>query len=1070
MIRKLLCLYLFCFLISNIKADDIYGGEIYYKQIDSFKYIVTLNIYRNCRSVALNGVNGFVYGGNIKYAMNFRRVSIENISENCGTACQNTNAPSNAGIEKHLFKDTIDFTQAPYDTLMKNNYCEITFGVFTQGWNNGITTINNPNFFIDAMVNICHQKAFIHSPEFSNKPLYQACCNQPLKYNPGILKFEDTDSFSFELAGVLNNYNTNATYNGSYTKAIPMQPFCPPNPGVVNCRPRPNDNWPRGFYYDLIVNDIVFTPTKCDEVGVIKFQVKQWRFNTQTQKMELIGYVNRQMLLIVKTCPDNNPPYFTSNTNTYNIFLGDSFNLNVSTKDDPFLPNQTTLDSTYISWSNNLENASFTYLDSNAREKTAVLKWKASGNPYQITQKYIHLKIIDKQCNVQTSKGVLINVYPKINNIKNTQIKDIKGCNYISLYNELKEDSVTKKSDLDYFYSIKRIEPDNQQLFTSNKQSDKFNYHTSGKYVVTSSIQFKGLNSSQSHFDTVDVEVINPFNTNLTNSLVCNGDSILLGNKNFIDSFTVITWEYPIGNTVSNTNTYLFIQDGKSNILRLKHQNNNCNSFIDFEIFSKANFNISSRDTFICKNKSIHISLKNYSPKAPYKTLWIINSKDSVYRNIYGNLLIDKPTTIKAQYIKNPKCIEEKTIFIQTSELASVNFNFTDSTICQNDSITLKPIYKKSKFPIKKYFWSLNGSYINHNDSQYASSYNQNQIVNVFISDSLDCLSKTASVKIVQWSIPNFILIDSLSCSLYNPYILIKSNDIKNKTKVEWWINGELDTTKQLKYFNSFTQPLKIDVKLYDTANCMNEKTIQTPAIARPKFTFPYTKYCNKQIVSFRPTYTSTKQIVYYNWFANGVNMNYPDKKYLFNLQDSILLKHIVKDDEGCIYHDSIKLKPIIPEVKILGKNLYYHNELVLLEADNDFSTYQWSNNFITNSKTNNFIASDLGPPGEYLIVLNAFHNTDCFASSSIKLSILPVSNINHLSTSPLLIFPNPSNALFTIKTSISGQVEIYNIDGKLLLNTRIHEGENSLNLETFSEGIYFLKFEGKAYKLVLKK
>jgi hypothetical protein len=474
-------------------------------------------------------------------------VSIENISENCGTACQNTNAPSNAGIEKHLFKDTIDFTLAPYDTLFKNSYCEITFGVFTQGWNNGITTINNPNFFIDAMVNICHQKALIHSPEFSNKPLYQACCNQPLRYNPGILKFKDTDSFSFELAGVLNNYNSNATYNGSYTKTIPMTPFCPPNPGVINCRPLTNANPSRGFYFDPLVNDIVFTPKKCDETGVIKFQVKQWRFNTQTQKMELIGYVNTQMLIIVKTCPDNNPPYFTSNTKTYNLCLGDSFKLNISSKDDPFLPNQTTLDSTYISWSNNLDNASFTYLDSNAREKTAVLKWKASGNPYQITQKYIHLKAVDKYCNVQNSKGILIHVYPKIAFKINS--KDIKGCNYYNISTQI-NDTINIPKNFTYKFTVWNKES-NIPITIKSKQNDTFQYFKSGEYIIKYEVKYNNINCSYIQFDTINLQYLGIFENNNSDSIICQNDSLILGNRFFKDSLTSIWWEHPKGKNLT---------------------------------------------------------------------------------------------------------------------------------------------------------------------------------------------------------------------------------------------------------------------------------------------------------------------------------------------------------------------------------------------------------------------------------------------------------------------------------------------------------------------------------------
>ncbi|MEX0595212.1 MAG: T9SS type A sorting domain-containing protein, partial [Candidatus Paceibacterota bacterium] len=154
--------------------------------------------------------------------------------------------------------------------------------------------------------------------------------------------------------------------------------------------------------------------------------------------------------------------------------------------------------------------------------------------------------------------------------------------------------------------------------------------------------------------------------------------------------------------------------------------------------------------------------------------------------------------------------------------------------------------------------------------------------------------------------------------------------------------------------------------------------------------------------------------------------------------------------------------------VKIKGDTIYNHNGYVELEADQVFNSYLWNNN--TTLKTNHFPAKNLGPPGVYIIQLIASYNSNCKDTANVNLTILPSSNINQLNASPLQIFPNPSDAQITIKINKAGPIEIHNINGQLLLNTHIHEGENTLNLENFKPGIYFLKFEGKAYKLVIQK
>ncbi|MDP2174977.1 MAG: T9SS type A sorting domain-containing protein [Bacteroidota bacterium] len=718
--RKLL-LFVLIFLTSKtlLGQSQILGGEIYYKQLDSFKYELIAQIYRDCRGVAINSINGSVYADSIKLPLNFRRISIENISENCGTnTCININAPSSAGgIEKHIFKDTIDFTQAPYDTLLKNNFCEITFGVFTQGWNNAIWTINNPNFFIDAMVNICHQKAFIHSPEFSNKPLFQACCNQPLRYNPGILKFEDTDSFSFELAGVLNNYNTNAVYSWNLTKTIPMAPYCPPNPGVVNCRPLPNAIPPRGFYFDPIVNDIVFTSTNCNGgLGVIKFQVKQWKYNTQTQTMEIVGYVNRQTLIETNTCINNNPPYFSSNTNVYDVCAGDSLIINVASKDDNYSPNQNTYDTTHISWSNNLDNASFTYLDSNAREKIAVLKWKASGNPYQITQKYIHLKIVDKQCNVQTSKGVLINVYPKIAFKINS--KDIKGCNFYEVSTAF-SDSFSLLKNVSYDYKIWYLNNPSKVIKQITKKSDTFHYILSGTYVIRYEINHSFLSCKSIVFDTIYLNHLSVLENRIKDSMVCQNDEIILGNTNMKDSLSTYTWQLPVGKNIVNYNLpYLKIKVNQSKYnLRLIVSNKNCSQSSNALLTTNNGFdlNVYNNDTIACKNKSFKLEMKNINSTPNAQISWSFNNQYIYNPYTYFDYLYSNKTTVKIIQEDNVNCLYERIIDVNLSEIDK--FNFNDFKICDNNLSIITADYQIPENYIKKYEWYYNNINLNK-DSQ----------------------------------------------------------------------------------------------------------------------------------------------------------------------------------------------------------------------------------------------------------------------------------------------------------------------------------------------------------------
>jgi hypothetical protein len=1144
MIRKLLCLSVLSLYVLQINAQRVAASEIFYQQIDSFKYTVTANLYRKCETDPLNAINAYVYADSLKISMNFKRISILNISDTCGNPCNIQNKKSNSGIEKHTYIDTIDFKKAPYKSILTNKICAVFFGIHQDIRDTGLSTMNDSLLYLDAMVNICHGGKFIKSPEFNIKPKNKTVCNQPNVYNPGILNFEPNDSLGFELSRVENNKGINTPFKGSFTLQYPLTPYCPPAPGVINCRPLPNAKPPRGFYFDKEDCNTQFTSTKCNEKSIIKYRINQYRYDPQTNKNELIGYVQREMIFQSFIYKDNNPPFFIG-PNKHGVCEDNKICFKIKSSDDPFLPSQTKADSIDMKWNFGIPNASFKILDSNAREKEGEFCYIPKNLTHRPRTEYFAVTLEDRNCHSSSSYGYTVTTFPKL--ISKPSYENIKGCNMVVMNNKVVGDSNFSKTKLFSTYIVRKISPQKQVAYWSAKFTDTFRFFTSGRYVIESYIR-QSANCYVPNYDTLDLEATFPLDFNKTDSLVCNGDSILLGNKDYNQNLSKISWEFPIGNKVlDSSNTFLFVQNGNKNTVRMRYQNKLCNLYQDVNIYTQSeSFETNYNDTSICKNSAITLRIKTVKPNTPFKTIWISNAKDSTFNKELSNLIIDSSKTIKVILIKNPKCVEEKTIIIDPR--ANPNFIFADSVGCLNDSTLIKPQIQKHDLEITKYVWRVNNFLYNFLDSQISVFMNTNKNIKLeitdklgcktnkeinyksislpdfFFEDSIYCSNKNLTIQPIynlnnrviqnyQWFLNNqkintndsfisltnhtnqllkltitdikgckktkqmglkpilsinYSLIDSANCKIIHPYLTIQSNEINSKTKIEWWIDGKLDTSKQLKYFNAFTKPLNINVKVYDSFDCVSEKNIVTTSIIRPKFTFPNLKFCANQIVSFQPSYSSTKPITYYNWFANGENMYYPDNKYLFKTNDSIFLKHIIKDSEGCIYADSVLLKPTVPVVKIKGDTSYNINGFVKLEADQVFNSYLWNNN--TTLKTNHFPAKNLGPPGIYPIQLIASYNSNCKDTATVNLRILPSSNLLLNRSTVFKLYPNPSEGLFTIETSVAGPVEIHNINGKLLLNSHIQVGENSLNLDTFSNGIYFLKFEGKAYKLVLQR
>lgn len=63
-----------------------------------------------------------------------------------------------------------------------------------------------------------------------------------------------------------------------------------------------------------------------------------------------------------------------------------------------------------------------------------------------------------------------------------------------------------------------------------------------------------------------------------------------------------------------------------------------------------------------------------------------------------------------------------------------------------------------------------------------------------------------------------------------------------------------------------------------------------------------------------------------------------------------------------------------------------------------------------------------------------------------------------------IAVYPNPSNGIFNIQLPVAADVEVTNVLGKVVLSTKVNEGNYQLNLGNNVNGIYFVKInaEGK--------
>ncbi|MBC7426132.1 MAG: hypothetical protein H7321_06315, partial [Bacteroidia bacterium] len=524
-LRILVLLVLFFTFLPTVKADHMMGSDIEYVCISPGKYKVITKIYRQCSGIPLNSPTLTVYCKSTLYSQNYSRTSIKDITPTCNggsNPCNPQNQTSSQGVEEHTFEAIVDFNTSPFNSFKKDGCCEVYFTANQCCRDILITTQPASDFYTESMLNICNIGTKCNSsPQLTTAPVSYVCCNQPFTFNNGAVDRIDGDSLSYGLVDTYSSKGNAILKNSPFTPTIPMTPYCPPNPGVVNCKPIPNAKPPRGFYFDIETGDIIFTPTKCDEEGPVVIEIGEWRKDS-TGKWLLIGRTRRDMMLIVTQCANNNPPQIIGK-NKYSVCEGNKLCFQIDSKDDQFLPGQTRADTTILSWNNGIPGATFTILNPGARERSAQFCWQtnigdARPNPYSFT-----VTAKDDNCPrpAITVKGFNIIVLQKA---RATRKYVSLGCGKYT-FNSTPFDTVNYKGNYFYDWEIRDSTNKGIPFKHSLNRQDTFKFKRGGKYIFTHLIN-NTIGCGTQYTDTLIVPPVLDVELAIgKDTFVCEGDS-----------------------------------------------------------------------------------------------------------------------------------------------------------------------------------------------------------------------------------------------------------------------------------------------------------------------------------------------------------------------------------------------------------------------------------------------------------------------------------------------------------------------------------------------------------------
>lgn len=533
-VRILLSVFFISIIGLSAQADHIIGSDFSYScsSTNDSIFNITYNFYRDCNGCYVLGQSPkcgtsencassstaptalkvtCIKGGNYTSTLTLKRTSIVDITKTCKAVKSKCAQPCNTsfpyGIEKHTFEGQLDLTQA-----IKNGCCNVEISALLYVRSALITTgQQQQTFYTSCEINVCDAKCNT-SPTLTNDPVAILCCNQPYVFNNGAVDFADYDSISYSFAPAFRGQNQQTSYSSVRSPANPISTYYPSGLKFPYCNP--NANPPIGICLDEFTGDIIFTPTKCDEIAVVVIQMTEWRKDS-TGKYKVIGVTRRDMQFIVMNCPDNNPPSITNSKFTYRVCEGEQICFNVTTDDKVKKPPPPATppdpDTVQLNWNRGIPGATFKITNPKARLKTGEFCWTppvgvSSTLPYTFTA-----TVNDDACPLAASATRAFQIYvdPKAETVRDVDTFDCGkySVNSIPFPNFLYPAKylwqiLDTNGQIIFDRNIVKFQSTNSYI--SSKKTDTLQFRTGGTYVIQHVIENKP-NCATTYYDTLVV-------------------------------------------------------------------------------------------------------------------------------------------------------------------------------------------------------------------------------------------------------------------------------------------------------------------------------------------------------------------------------------------------------------------------------------------------------------------------------------------------------------------------------------------------------------------------------------
>ena len=323
--------------------------------------------------------------------------------------------------------------------------------------------------------------------------------------------------------------------------------------------------------------------------------------------------------------------------------------------------------------------------------------------------------------------------------------------------------------------------------------------------------------------------------------------------------------------------------------------------------------------------------------------------------------------------------------------------------------------------------------------------------------------------------------------------------DVDNTTWGNWTNSGDVDlsayksssTYIAYEYFGSSSSGSTWEIdNIFINEGSTPPPTIDTVSIYDIQYTTDPTgnsSYVGQQIVTGGIVTAVRSDSSFFMTSGSGAwsGIYVYSNDYVVNIGDSLIMEAEVDE-----FYDLTELKNINNVQVVSSNNNYSINNCSTAAANSeDFegcivkvTSAQCNNDnagfgeWVVNDGTGDLTVDDL--LFSFTPILNYFYDIDgvvTFNYGAFKLLPRDAGDINQFVSIDndqhfdFELYPNPSNGIVNINSSVKTTVDIYNISGKLLHSAIISLGKNTLNLSEFPSGFYMIKSEENSYSFFIE-